>query len=149
METSDGQNLLPLLQGGKQPVHTLGVTEFPWSKSIRKANYHLVYYPPEIFLEDYPDGFGELYDLEADPWEMYNLYFEVNAQDKVNELTQDLLNWLITTTRPKMANGVYNLRTNDLPQMNRQRRQRYLTVSNLDGKLNPNLLCHMKSKNYL
>jgi choline-sulfatase/uncharacterized sulfatase len=99
MVTSDGNDLSHLLRGGSEPVKQLGVTEFAWSKSVRKGRYRYVHYPPEMFPEEYPDGFGELYDLEADPWEMENLYFEPEHQGVVQELRADLLNWLLTTTR--------------------------------------------------
>jgi len=34
-------------------IHEIGVTEFAWSKSIRKGNYRLVYYPRDMFPEEY------------------------------------------------------------------------------------------------
>ena len=45
------------------------------------GQYRLVHYPPDLFPETHPSGFGELYDLAADPWEMKNLYFEADYQD--------------------------------------------------------------------
>jgi hypothetical protein len=95
-----------LLDGESGEVHKIGVTEFAWSKSVRKGKYRFVYYPSEMFPERYPDGFGELYDLEADPWEMRNLYFDPDYAAVVQELKGDLLEWLITTTRPATALGL-------------------------------------------
>jgi choline-sulfatase/uncharacterized sulfatase len=106
MQTSDGKDISHLLMGGEGEVHKIGVTEFAWSKSVRKGRYRLVYYPPEMFPDQYPDGFGELYDLEVDPWEMYNLYFDQAYAGVVGELQRDLLAWLITTTRPTSALGL-------------------------------------------
>ena len=77
---------------------------------------------------------------------MQNLYFKQAFQGKVQELSHDLLNWLITTTRPKTSNGVNSLRTDSL-EMNAQRRQRYLTVTNKDGKVSTDLLRQVKNKN--
>lgn len=99
--TSDGKDLTDLLSGNSKEVHKIGVTEFAWSKSVRTGKYRFVYYPEELFREEYPDGFGELYDLETDPWEMNNLFFEVEYKSVIDEIKNDLLNFLITTARPK------------------------------------------------
>ncbi len=148
METSDGRDISDLFGGGATDGDRIGVTEFAWSKSIRKGQYRLVHYPRAFFPEEYPDGFGELYDLAADPWEMRNLYFDQSHQDLVRELRGDLLEWLITTTRPGTVSGVNSSRF-DTPELNRQRLQRYQTVVNHDGKINPDLLQNAKNKNYL
>ena len=148
METSDGRDISDLFGGGATDGDRIGVTEFAWSKSIRKGEYRLVHYPRAFFPEEYPDGFGELYDLEADPWEMRNLYFDAKHQAKVQELRAALLEWLITTTRPGTVSGVNSSRF-DTPELNRQRLQRYQTVVNRDGKINPKLLRSAKNKNYL
>ncbi|MGC9320492.1 MAG: sulfatase/phosphatase domain-containing protein, partial [Armatimonadota bacterium] len=100
LETSDGRDISHLLHGESGEVHRCGVTEFAWSKSLRRGRWRLVYYPPEMFPEEYPEGFRELYDLESDPWEMQNLYFEPEHDEVVRELSDELLRWLITTTRP-------------------------------------------------
>jgi len=143
METSDGQNISHLLRGQAGPVHRVGVTEFAWSKSVRKGQYRYVYYPPEMFLDDYPDGgFGELYDLDADPWEMRNLYLDVDYADVVQELKQDLLDWLVSTTRPATVLGVR-------PFGGRQAVTRFRCSTNADGKFHPDRLRSMRSRNYL
>ena len=129
------------------PEH-LGVTEFAWSKSMRKGDHRLVHYPRAMFPAEYPDGFGELYDLATDPWEMRNLYFDRDCQDLVRELRAELLEWLITTTRPGTVSGVNSARFG-APELNRQRQQRYQTVVNRDGKINPRRLRHLENKNYL
>jgi len=77
LETADGQDISPLLRGGAGPVHRIGVTEFAWSRSVRKGPWRLVYYAPEMFPAEYPEGFGELYNLDDDPWEMTNVYFQL------------------------------------------------------------------------
>ena len=53
-----------------------------------------------MFSDEYPDGFGELYDLENDPWEMHNLYADPDYPNVIGELQQELMDWLVTTTRP-------------------------------------------------
>ena len=148
METSDGRDISRLLYGEPGDPDHPGVTEFAWSKSLRKRNYRLVHYPRVMFAEEYPAGFGELYDLQDDPWEMRNRYFEPEYQDIVAELRADLLEWLITTTRPGTVSGVNSARFGS-PGLNRQRRQRYQTVVNRDGKINPRRLRDVENKNYL
>ena len=43
----------------------------------------------------------ELYDLENDPWEHYNLAEKENCSDKVLEMKSHLLNWMIETEDPQ------------------------------------------------
>ena len=148
METSDGRDISGLLAGDSQREDRTGLTEFAWSKSIRKGQYRLVHYPRAFFPDEYPDGFGELYDLGADPWEQRNRYFDADYQHIVSELRGELLERLITTTRPRTVSGVNSSRF-DTPQLNPQRIQRYQTVVNRDGKINPNLLHSASNKNYL
>lgn len=142
LETSDGKDLSPLLNGGRGELRKIAVTEFAWSKSVRKGNHRLVYYPREMFAQEYPSGFGELYDLAADPWEMKNLYFDPGHQAVVREMQQDLLEWLVTTTRPCTT-----LRT--AAQKTDQSVTRYHCTTNHDLKFNPALLREGAAKNYL
>ncbi|MEQ8673599.1 MAG: sulfatase-like hydrolase/transferase [Aggregatilineales bacterium] len=147
LETSDGKDISPLLQGDEQEIHQIGVTEFVWGKSVRKANFRLVYYPREMFPDEYPNGFGELYDLDADPWEMKNLYFDDRYGHIVQQLQSELLNWLITSTRPGTVHGVNSgpFPFSESPQT----MVRYKTVINMDGKINPDLIQQSATKNYL
>jgi arylsulfatase A-like enzyme len=142
LETSDGKDITPLLQGESSPVREVAVTEFAWSKSVRKGNYRLVHYPPDMFADEHPDGFGELYDLANDPWEMKNLFFEEDCRHVVSELQQDLLNWLITTTRQATSLGV------SVPQT-AQTKERYRCTVNHDLKIHPENLKNARHKNYL
>ncbi len=148
MSTADGKDLSGLLAGGSDPVHDIAVTEFAWSKSVRKGRYRLVWYPRERFPNDYPDGFGELYNLEADPWEMSNLYFQPEHQDKVREMQADLLDWLVTTTRPRTALPV---KITDDDRLNPNVTVRYKCPIETDGKINPDRLraAAEKGTNYL
>ena len=148
METSDGRDIAGLLAGEESGADRIGLSEFAWSKSIRQGQYRLVHYPRAMFPAEYPAGFGELYDLNADPWEMQNLYFEPGSRAIVEALRGELLEWLITTTRPRTVSGVNSARF-DSPQLNPQRRQRYQTVVNRDGKIDPQLLRRAKNKNYI
>lgn len=145
METSDGCNIAPLLKGEKKEIHKVGVTEFAWSKSLRKGDYRLVYYPPQMFEKEYPEGFGELYNLKEDPWEMKNLYFVEDYQNIKLELEKELLNWLITTTRPGTVLGANSCVKVDSEQVIK----RYNCFTNPDGKINPELLKKIAPANYL
>ncbi len=145
METADGQDISHLLQGASGAVHEIGVTEFAWSKSVRKGRYRYVHYPPAMFAETYPDGFCELYDLASDPWEMHNLAFESGYGDLIVEMRASLLNWLITTTRPKTVLGV----SNHTRFESTQSITRHGCQVNPDGKIPPDRFLDGTTKNYL
>src|SRR5262249_53739663 len=59
LQTADGVVATPLLRGEAGPLHRVGVTEFAWSKSVRRGRYRYVHYPRDMFAAEYPDGFGE------------------------------------------------------------------------------------------
>ena len=142
LETADGRDISHLLRGDSGDVRTAGVTEFAWGKSLRKGPFRLVYYPPDMFADDYPNGFGELYDLAADPWEMQNLYFGPDYAGKVRELERDLVDWLVTTTRPATVLGVGPFETS-------QGVTRYGCTVNHDGKIHPGRIRKARSLNYI
>jgi len=101
---SDGKDISPLLRGEDIELHTIGVTEHPWSKSVRKGSWRFVYYPRGMFNEPPDQPVGELYNLDEDPWEMNNLFYDPAYQDKVAELRLDLMDWLSTTQRMETTN---------------------------------------------
>ena len=144
MLTSDGKDISALLGGGTDPVRDIAVTENAWSKSVRKGKYRLVYYPPRMFADEFPDGFGELYDLDADPWEMRNLYFEPDYRELVEAMTRNLLDWLITTTRIRTIAPMK--RDDDLGW---QTHARHKAVVHADGKISPARLNQLRNRNYL
>ena len=148
LETSDGTDISPQLMGAPGDSERLCLTEFAFSKSLRQGKFRLVYYPKAMFADEYPEGFGELYDLEADPWEMRNLYFDAAYRDKTRDMREALLEMLITSTRPRTVSGVNRARF-DAPDLNPQRLLRYQTAVNRDGKIHPALLWHARNKNYL
>lgn len=142
METADGKDISHLLRGESGAVRPIGVTEFAWSKSVRKGKFRLVYYPRELFANEYPEGFGELYDLDVDPWEMRNLYFDPGYADVIREILQDLTDWLITTTRP--ATILPSVRAVS-PQSTLQ----YNNAVNADGKIHPDRIRELGYRNYM
>lgn len=99
MVAADGENMSDLLTGKTDDGKRVGVTEFAWSKSIRKGKYRMVYYPRTMFPDQHPDGFGELFDMEADPYEMRNLYFDERFAAVRADLEKELMEWLILTVR--------------------------------------------------
>jgi arylsulfatase len=105
--TADGQDLSAFMRGDSQAKskHAVTVTEFAWTKALRKGRWRLVWYPATFFPDEYPNGFGELYDLATDPWERRNRWGDPECRDVVASLERDLLNWLVTTTRPRTTMG--------------------------------------------
>ena len=141
METADGKDISHLLRGDTGEVRKVAVTEFAWSKSVRKGRFRLVYYPREMFAEEHPNGFGELYDLESDPWEMKNLFFDPAYADTVREMKDELTDWLISTTRPKTI----------LPAAKSDTKQtftRYNNAVNADGRIHPDRIRACAHRNY-
>lgn len=142
LETADGKDITGLLKGGSEVVHEIGVTEFAWSKSVRKGDWRYVYYPREMFATEYPEGFGELYNVAEDPYEMKNLYFDPSHKDKALEMERDLMDWLITTTRVVGTNCA------PMPE-GEQSQTRYKVSTHLDGKIGYEQLRRVEWKNYL
>jgi arylsulfatase A-like enzyme len=99
MPTADGTDISGLLAGRAAATPGVGLCEGPWGKSIMKGAFRLVYYPREMFVEEYPEGFGELYNLEIDPWEMNNLYFDKEHSNMARAMEHELLDRIIMTTR--------------------------------------------------
>lgn len=142
METSDGTSIVRLLQGEEREIRSIGVTEFLWSKSVRMGSFRMVYYPADMFPDEYPDGFGELYDLEQDPWEMRNLYFEPPYRSVVERMTRKLMDWLVTTTRPRTVLGTRRF-------TGLQVKSRFHNTVNADGKVSVGRVKELRGSNYL
>jgi arylsulfatase A-like enzyme len=141
-ETSDGYDISHLLRGESGEVHKVGVTEFAWSKSVRKGDYRFVYYPVDMFKDEYPEGFGELYNIKDDPYEMTNLYFDERYDVVVRDMRIELTEWLITTTRPTTCHNVKPSETN-------QGVTRFGRTVNHDGKFDNRRLRDVAGSNYL
>ena len=92
----DGKDITPLLKGGDQPLRDVSVTENAWSKSLRWKQWRFVHYQPEMFGGE---NVGELYDIEADPYETNNLYHDPAHAEIVSHGRHLVLQWLIRTTR--------------------------------------------------
>lgn len=108
----DGISIENTLKEDKS-LHTFAVTENANTKTIHTSKYKLTQYLPEFQKED----FGELFDMEQDPYELKNLYFEDEYQDLIEELRHQLYCWLIRTTRAKTANPscpILNVESNSM-----------------------------------
>ena len=142
METGDGEDMSGLLRGGSGEIKPCGVTEFAWSKSLRKGDFRYVCYTRDFFKDTYPEGFGELYNLKDDPWEMKNLYFDAAYKEILADMKEELLQFLIRTTRPVTS-------LSSLPAPSPQRKLRYQNYVNADNKMNLKRTANPNGKNYL
>lgn len=97
---ADGVPARPLLDWGESRK-AVAVTENPNTKTIHTSQYKLTQYLPEFHGGR---DFGELFDREADPWELHNLYFDPAYQDVVQALRHQLYCWLVRTTRAVTVN---------------------------------------------
>ncbi|MFC2164122.1 sulfatase [Acidobacteriota bacterium] len=95
-----GRSLVPLLTGKAQSVRDAAFMEyyshenpFPWTANldyriVRKGQYKYIRW---IRFEDE----AELYDLEADPYEMHNLITDPKMSDIIKDLRQELKKLII------------------------------------------------------
>jgi arylsulfatase A-like enzyme len=97
----NGTDISPALHRSED-VKEYAFTETPTVKTIHSKQYKLTQYLPEM---NGGEELGELYDLENDPWEMNNLYFERDYQDVVHWLRYELYCWLVRSTRNKTVNS--------------------------------------------
>ncbi|MEW6354694.1 MAG: sulfatase-like hydrolase/transferase [Planctomycetota bacterium] len=95
----DGYDLAPMLKGEAKPVREAAFTECPWGKCVRTKDWKLAHYPRRMYPDDIGEV-GELYDMANDPWEMKNLFKDPAQKERIAELRQTLLDWLITTDHP-------------------------------------------------
>ena len=95
-DSFDGRSLLPLMSGETPPAdwpdYAAGEffgNQFGYEcQMIVHAGHKYIYHP---------GAFDELYDLEADPWEMRNLIEEPGCQSIVRDCRRRLLQWLKDT----------------------------------------------------
>jgi choline-sulfatase/uncharacterized sulfatase len=91
----DGKNIKKIFETDEE-LRDIAVTENPYTKTIHTKKYKFTQYLPE--MQDGED-FGELYDIQNDPWEENNLYFDSNFQEVIHDLRYKLYCWLVRTTR--------------------------------------------------
>jgi arylsulfatase A-like enzyme len=89
------ENIIPeVITGGKLDMpfkkgEGVAGTRHPDAKMVRTTRWKYCYYP---------DGYAELYDIEADPNERTNLAGQAAMRDVEFDLRTRLLNWLINST---------------------------------------------------
>ena len=102
-ERMQGRSLTPLLTGQTTTHRDSIYCEFfdayeiydappPMAVCVRNEHYKIVYYQTL--------NFGELYDLEKDPDETYNLWDSSNARTARNEMMQLMMSRMIGTVDP-------------------------------------------------
>ncbi|MBF0246372.1 MAG: hypothetical protein HQL31_14095, partial [Planctomycetes bacterium] len=89
------------------------------------------------------------YDLANDPWEMRNLYFDPAYHTKVEEIKGDLLDWLVTTTRPASVLVVNSCGGRRPAPKDVQIRERYNVWTHRDGKIGREEILPFAGGNYL
>jgi len=97
---TDGCDIGPSLSNGEDVKH-IAVTEHPVTKTIHTKKYKLTQYIPEYHGGE---DFGELFDIENDPYELNNLYFNPKYQNVVNDMRFKLYCWLVKSTRNVTVN---------------------------------------------
>jgi arylsulfatase len=91
------ENIIPeVITSGRldfQFIKGQGISEVrhPDAKMVRTNRWKYNYYP---------EGFAELYDLQADPQEMHNLAGQPGFEDTEHEMKDRLLHWLTTADEP-------------------------------------------------
>lgn len=89
------ENVIPeVITGGKVDMpfekgKGVGGIRHPDAKMVRTARWKYCYYP---------DGYAELYDVQADPHERTNLAGRAEMRDVEFDLRTRLLNWMINST---------------------------------------------------
>lgn len=87
------ENVIPeVITGGRMDFEFIkgeGIRDIrhPDAKMVRTRRWKYVYYP---------EGYEELYDLEADPLEMTNLADDPEQRERIYEMKDRLLHWLTT-----------------------------------------------------
>ncbi len=101
MSMWDGRNITDCLMDERKKVHEAVFTENPFLKGITTERWRMIRVPEGMFPGD-PIR-GELYDRCKDPWERTNLFHSPTYSSIVQELTEKMLDWLITSHRPISA----------------------------------------------
>ncbi|HIL09067.1 MAG TPA: DUF4976 domain-containing protein [Candidatus Latescibacteria bacterium] len=91
LAAANGQSLEPLLRGGAEVLHETVFSEYGPRVMARTEAWKLVFYPGEAY--------GELYDLERDPDELYNLYDDSGCGRVRGEMVERMMHWWGSTAR--------------------------------------------------
>jgi len=89
LERASGVSLGPLLRGGAEVLHETVFSEYGPRVMARTEDWKLVFYPGEEY--------GELYQLDRDPEELYNLYAMEEYAGVRGEMVERMMDWYGTT----------------------------------------------------
>lgn len=94
IEGASGISLCPQLNGADEEIHKTVFSEHGPRIMARTRDCKLVFYPGEEY--------GELYDLNEDPHELYNLYDKPDHSSKRQVMVERMMHWF-ATTKPNLA----------------------------------------------
>lgn len=85
LEGASGVSVRSLLEGRRSPVHEIVFSEYGPRIMARTREWKLVFYPGETY--------GELYYLEEDPDELYNLYSDPRRALVRSDMVERMMHW--------------------------------------------------------
>jgi arylsulfatase len=89
LEDASGQSLCPLLDGRDEVVHEVVFSEYGPRVMARTHDWKLVFYPGQTY--------GELYDMNLDPDELYNRYDDPAYTEAQRQMVERMLHWYART----------------------------------------------------
>ncbi len=92
-ERIQGRSLVPIINGLSKSSRSAHA-EFPNAKMLRTEQWKLVHYLHA--------SYGELYNLQDDPYELKNLYDDPTAATARHEMESALADWLIDSHDPSL-----------------------------------------------
>jgi arylsulfatase A-like enzyme len=84
-ETVESRSLGPLLRGGAGGYESVFGAYMQVQRMVRKGSWKLIRYPQV--------NVTQLFDLQADPWEMKSVADDPQNVDRIEELTEELREW--------------------------------------------------------
>ncbi|MBM3472467.1 MAG: DUF4976 domain-containing protein [Armatimonadetes bacterium] len=88
-ETVESRSLTPLLRGEAGGYESVFGAYMDVQRMVRKGQWKLIRYPQV--------NVAQLFDLQADPWEMRSVADDPQDRERVEELTEELRGWQETT----------------------------------------------------
>ena len=85
LEGASGVSVRSLLEGNRSPIHDIVFSEHYPRIMARTKEWKLVFYPGEVY--------GELYYLEEDPDELYNLYSDPKRALVRSDMVERMMHW--------------------------------------------------------
>ena len=104
-EYFQGQSLIPILEGQADPGHLRDAVRCEYFDALAgkfcqgNGTFGTMHRTQRYKLNVYHDqGLGELYDLQEDPWEFYDLWDSPDHQDIKNQLLFESFNHHVLVT---------------------------------------------------